>query len=117
MTTRKAVAPAGEPAVRKVVSLTAKAKQRRDALGEDITYELHDVEFTLPHFRCLPIDVQEKVAGPEDILGILRVTLGAEKLQEMVDAGFTIDDAALIGEEWQERAGVEPGESEASPTS
>lgn len=105
------------PRKREVVSLTAKSKQRRDALGEDVVYELHDVEFVLPHFRCLPIDVQEKVAGPDDILGILRVTLGADKFQEMVDAGFTIDDAALIGEEWQERAGVEPGESPASPSS
>jgi hypothetical protein len=112
MTAKKTASAA--PAVREVVSLTAKAKQRRDAMPEPTTYELYGVEFTLQPFKLLPLDAQEKVAGPDDILGILRMTLGDDKVREMIDAGFTLDDAILIGEEWQARSGLEPGESAAS---
>lgn len=102
---------------KKVVSLTARSKQRRDAMPEPTTFELNGVEFTLIPFKLLPIDVQERVNGPEDIMGILRTMLGDEKVKEMVAAGFTVDDAELIGEEWNERSGVEPGESAASSDS
>ncbi|MFI1580010.1 hypothetical protein [Embleya sp. NPDC020630] len=100
-----------------VVSLDALAKQKRDALPDPVTFELFGVTFTLPPFKSLPFDVQERVAGPEDIMGIMRLTVGEEKLKEMIAAGFTVSEAELIGEEWQKRNGLEPGESQASPTS
>lgn len=99
---------------REVVSLDSLAKQRRDALPQPTTFELDGITFTLPPFKSLPMDMQERVAGMEDALGILRIAAGAEKVKEMTDAGFTIGDLELIAEEWQRRSGVEPGESPAS---
>jgi hypothetical protein len=104
-------------AAREVVSLDELAKQRRDALPQPTTFELAGVEFTLPPFKALPIDMQERVASMEDALGVLRVAAGIDVVKRMVDAGFTIGDLELIAEEWQKRSGVEPGESLASPTS
>lgn len=102
---------------REVVSLDAAAKQRRDALPEPTPFELFGVHFTLPPFRALPMDMQERVSSMEDILGVLRVAAGADTVQRMIDAEFTISDLELIAEEWQQRSGVEPGESPASSAS
>lgn len=102
------------PAVQRT-SLDAKAKQRRDALGADIHMELFGVQFTLPHMRSLPMDVQERV-GNRDI-AVLRIALGDDKVNEMIKAEFKVSDMELIVEEWQERSGVEPGESQASSDS
>lgn len=106
-----------KPAAREVVSLDALAKQRRDALPEATVFDLLGVTFELPPMRLLPIDVQERVQGPDDLMGILRTVLGDDKVKEMIAAGFTVLEAELIGEEWQKRSGLEPGESQASPTS
>lgn len=97
------------------VSLDAKAKQRRDALAEPTSFELYGVEFTLPSMKTLPFDVQERVGRNDTAL--FRIVLGDEKVAQMIAAGMTVGDAELIIEEWQERSGVEPGESQASPTS
>ncbi|MEU7149216.1 hypothetical protein AB0B15_14440 [Streptomyces sp. NPDC045456] len=103
-----------KPAGREVVSLDARAKQRREALGEPTTFELKGVEFVLPPFQTLPMDLQERVASREDALGILRIAAGADIVKDMIGAGYTIDDMELISEEWMARSGVEPGESAAS---
>ncbi|KAA6216386.1 hypothetical protein [Streptomyces filamentosus] len=110
MTTKK-------PAGREVVSLDSLAAQKREALPEATTFELHGVEFTLEPFHALPMDLQERMKGPEDYLGILRVALGPEKVKEMVDTGYTISDMNLVAEEWMRRSGIEPGESPASSAS
>ncbi|MFG3660236.1 hypothetical protein [Streptomyces sp. NPDC047706] len=106
-----------KPAGREVVSLDTLAKQKRDALPEPVTFELRGVEFTLEPFHSLPMDLQERMRGPEDYLGILRVALGPEKVKEMVDAGYTITDLNLVAEEWMRRSGIEPGELQASSAS
>jgi hypothetical protein len=90
-----------------VVDLNALAKQRRDALPKPTTYNLLDVEFTLPPIKALPFDLDNTVA-------VLKDLLGRDKVQEMYAAGFTFGDLELIAQEWQKRSGVEPGESPAS---
>ncbi|WP_326806643.1 hypothetical protein OHB04_02305 [Streptomyces sp. NBC_01775] len=100
-----------------VVELDSLAKQRRDALPEPTTFALAGVEFTLPAMKTLPMDLQERVGSLEDGLGILKLTLGPEKVAEMVGAGYTLGDLELIAEEWQKRSGMEPGESTASLSS
>ncbi|MEU4967774.1 hypothetical protein [Streptomyces smyrnaeus] len=100
-----------------VVELDSLAKQRRDALPQPTTFKLAGVEFTLPPMKSLPMDLQERVGSLEDGLGILQLTLGREKVREMVAAGYTMGDLELIAEEWQKRSGLEPGESGASAAS
>lgn len=101
-----------------VVSLDSLAKQRRDALPQPTTFELLGVEFTLPPMKGLPFELQEKAGGNlDDVVGVLKAILGEQKIKEMYAAGFTFGDLELIGEEWQQRSGVEPGESPASPAS
>ncbi|TXS08229.1 hypothetical protein EAO71_37145 [Streptomyces sp. ms191] len=108
MTTKTAVG-------REVVSLDSLAKQRRDALPEPTTFELHQVEFTLPPMMALPFELQEKVDGDlGNVSGVLQEILGADKLREMYAAGYTFGDIELIAMEWQKRSGLEPGESAAS---
>ncbi|MFF8485156.1 hypothetical protein [Streptomyces antibioticus] len=111
------MATAKKNAGRDVVSLDALAKQKRDALPDPVTYELHGVEFTLPPMRLLPFALQERVGNLDDIPGVLKDVLGAETVQRMYDAGFTFVDIEIIGQEWQKHSGVEPGESEASTAS
>lgn len=110
MTTKK-------PTGREVVSLDSLAAQKREALPEATTFELRGVEFTLEPFHSLPMDLQERMKGPDDYLGIIRVALGADKVKEMVDAGYSIGDLNLVAEEWMRRSGIEPGESPASSAS
>jgi len=98
-----------------VVSLDERARQRRDALPEPTPFELFGVSFTLPPIKSLPMDVQERIAGND--IEMFRITVGKEKVEEMIAAGFQVSDIELIIEEWQERSGVKPGESSASPTS
>jgi hypothetical protein len=100
-----------------VVSLDSLAQQKRDALPEPTTYELHGVTFTLPPMRLLPFEMQERVGDLNNVPGVLRDVLGAEKLREMYAAGFTFLDIELIAQEWQKRSGLEPGESTASAVS
>lgn len=101
-----------------VVSLDSLAKQKRDALPEPTTYELWGVTFTLPPMMSLPFELQERVGGDlNNVVGVMQEVLGRDKVQEMYRAGFQFSDIELIGEEWQKRSGVEPGESPASPTS
>jgi hypothetical protein len=102
---------------REVVSLDTVAKQKAEALPEPVTYELKGVEFTLAPFHSMPMDLQERMRGPEDYLAILRTALGPEKVREMVDAGYTLGDLNLVAEEWMRRSGVELGESPASAAS
>lgn len=104
-------------AAREVVSLDALAKQRRDALPEPTTYELFGVEFTLPPMKALPFELQEKVGDLNDVVGVMKQILGDAKVREMYTAGFQFSDLELIGEEWQKRSGLEPGESVASAAS
>jgi hypothetical protein len=106
-----------KPAGREVVSLDALAKQKHEALPEPVTFELRGVEFTLEPFHSLPMDVQERMRGPEDYLSILRTALGPDKVKEMIDAGYTLADMNLVGEEWLRRSGVTLGESPASAAS
>ncbi|CAM5604114.1 hypothetical protein [Streptomyces coeruleorubidus] len=106
-----------KPAGREVVSLDTLAKQKRDALPEPVTFELHGVEFTLEPFNSLPMDVQERMRGPEDYLSILRTALSEEKVKEMIGAGYTLLDLNLVAEEWIRRSGIEPGELGASSAS
>jgi hypothetical protein len=106
-----------KPAGREVVSLDSLAKQKRDALPEPVTFELHGVEFTLEPFNSLPMDVQERMRGPEDYLSILRTALTEAKVKEMIDAGYTLLDLNLVAEEWIRRSGIEPGELGASSAS
>lgn len=113
MATAKKAAAAG----REVVSLDSLAKQKRDALPQPTTFELHGVEFTLPPMRSLPFELQERVGNLDDIPGVLKDVLGADTVAAMYKAGFTFLDIELIGEEWQRRSGVEQGESQASADS
>ncbi|MGW5426886.1 hypothetical protein ACWET9_06615 [Streptomyces sp. NPDC004059] len=106
-----------KPAGREVVSLDALAKQKRDALPEPTTFELKGVEFTLPPMRELPFEMQERVGDLNNIPGVLRDVLGADKLREMYAAGFTFLDIEIVAQEWQKHSGLEPGESPASTTS
>ncbi|MFE5332568.1 hypothetical protein ACFRCG_39940 [Embleya sp. NPDC056575] len=108
---------AAKDAPRKVTSLDALAKQRRDAMPEPSDFELSGVQFTLPPMKLLPIEMQERVGNMQDGYAVLKDVLGAEKIKEMFKAGYTFDDLELIHEEWQARSGLEPGESQASPTS
>jgi len=98
-----------------VVSLDERARQRRDALPEPTAFELFGVGFTLPPIKSLPMDVQERIAGNDTEM--FRLVVGDDKVKEMIAAGFQVTDVELILEEWQERSGVKPGESSASPTS
>ena len=100
-----------------VVSLDSLAKQKRDALPEPTTFELKSVEFTLPPMRALPYEMQERVGDLNNIPGVMRDVLGAEKLREMYAAGYTFLDIELVAQEWQKRSGLEPGESPASAVS
>lgn len=101
-----------------VVSLDARAKQRRDALPKSTDYELFGVEFTLPPVMALPFELQEKVGGDlNNVVGVMNEVLGRDKVKEMYAAGYTFGDIEMIGEEWQKRSGVEPGESGASSNS
>ncbi|KOG33284.1 hypothetical protein [Streptomyces resistomycificus] len=112
MTTSKKTTPG-----RQVVSLDSMAKQKRDALPEPTTFELHGVEFTLPPIRSLPFELQERVGDLNNITGVLKDVLGVDTVQQMYKAGYTFLDIELIGQEWQKRSGVEAGESEASAAS
>lgn len=115
MTTSKTTKPVGAT---EVVSLDALAKQKRDALPSPTTYELWGVEFTLPPMMGLPFELQEKVGGDlNNVVGVMQEVLGKDKVKEMYAAGFQFSDIELIGEEWQRRGGMEPGESAASSTS
>lgn len=100
-----------------VVSLDSLAKQRRDALPEPTTFELHGVTFTLPPMRLLPFEMQERVGNLENIPAVMKDVLGQDKVKEMYAAGFTFLDLELIAQEWQKRSGLEPGESPASAAS
>ncbi len=102
---------------REVVSLDSLAKQKREALPEPVTFELRGVEFTLEPFNSLPMNLQERMRGPEDYLGVLRAALSEEKVQEMIDAGYTLVDLEVVANEWMKHSGVEPGESPASSAS
>lgn len=111
------MSPAKKAAGREVRSLDSLAAQRRDALPEPVTYELHGVEFTLPPVKGLPFELQERVGNLDDIAGVLKDVLGADTVQAMYKAGYTFGDIELIGQQWQEYSGVEPGESPASADS
>lgn len=99
------------------VSLDALAKQRRALLPEPTTFELFGVEFTLPPMRDLPMEVQEKIGSLDNVVGLLKEVLGVDKVKAMYKAGFTFGDLELIGEQWQEYSGLEPGEARASSDS
>ena len=98
----------------KVVSLDALAQQRRDALPEATTFELKGVTFTLPPMRELPLELQEKVGSMDNVVGVLKEVVGEDAVKSMYKAGFTFGDLELIGEQWQEYSGLEPGEARAS---
>jgi hypothetical protein len=100
-----------------VVDLNTLAQQRRDALPKATTYNLLDVEFTLPPIKALPFELQERVGDLDNTVGVLKDILGTDKVREMYAAGFTFGDLELIAQEWQKRSGLEPGESPASATS
>ncbi|MEU9310860.1 hypothetical protein [Streptomyces sp. NPDC048256] len=100
-----------------VVDLNSVAKQRRDALPKPTTYNLFDVEFTLPPIKALPFELQERVGDLDNTVEVLKDLLGQDKVKEMYAAGFTFGDLELIAQEWQKRSGVEPGESPASAAS
>lgn len=104
-------------AAAEVVDLNALRKQRADAAPKSTTFDLGGIAFTLPPFKSLPMDVQERVRGPQDGMGLLRIALGDAKVNEMISAGFTLDDMELISTEWMQRSGVEPGELQASSPS
>jgi len=108
--------PHVEAPVTEVVSLDALAQQRRDALPSPTTFELFGVSFTLPPMKSLPLAMQQKV-NIENGVAVLSYALGEAKLKEMYDAGFLFSDLELIAEEWLSRAGLQPGESQASPSS
>jgi len=111
------VATAKKPVGREVVSLDSLAQQKLDALPEPVTFELKGVEITLPPMKSLPFELQERVGNLDDIPAVLKDVLGAGKVQEMYDAGFTFLHVELLATEWQKRSGVEPGESQASADS
>jgi hypothetical protein len=100
-----------------VVDLNSLAQQRRDALPKPTTYNLFDVEFTLPPIKALPFELQERVGDLDNTVDVLKDLLGADKVKEMYAAGFTFGDLELIAQEWQKRSGLEPGESPASAAS
>jgi hypothetical protein len=100
-----------------VVDLNSLAKQRRDALPKPTTYNLFDVEFTLPPIKALPFELQERVGDLDNTVAVLKDLLGPDKVKEMYAAGYTFGDLELIAQEWQRRSGVEPGESPATAAS
>ena len=100
-----------------VVDLNSLAQQRRDALPKPTTYNLFDVEFTLPPIKALPFELQERVGDLDNTVEVLKDLLGQDKVKEMYAAGFTFGDLELIAQQWQQRSGVEPGESPASAAS
>lgn len=99
------------------VSLDALSKQRRDALPEATTFELRGVTFTLPPMRDLPMEVQEKIGSLDNVVGLLKEVVGVDTVKQMYKAGYTFGDLELIGEQWQEYSGLEPGEARASSDS
>jgi hypothetical protein len=116
-TTRKESSMTSKTTGTEVVDLNALAKARRDALPKPTTFNLFDVEFTLPPIKALPFELQERVGDLDNTVEILKELLGRDKVQEMYKAGFTFGDLELIALEWQKRSGVEPGESPASAAS
>jgi hypothetical protein len=100
-----------------VVDLNALAKQRRDALPQPTTFNLYDVEFTLPPIKSLPFELQERVGDLDNTVEVLKDLLGQAKVREMYAAGYTFGDLELIAQEWQKRSAVESGESPASSAS
>ncbi|WP_217235471.1 hypothetical protein [Streptomyces sp. AC555_RSS877] len=100
-----------------IVDLNSLAQQRRDALPQPTTYNLFDVEFTLPPIKSLPFELQERVGDLDNTVEVLKDLLGRDKVKEMYAAGFTFGDLELIAQEWQKRSGVEAGESQASAAS
>jgi hypothetical protein len=116
-TTRKESSMTSKTTGTEVVDLNALAKARRDALPKPTTFNLFDVEFTLPPIKALPFELQERVGDLDNTVAILKELLGRDKVQEMYKAGFTFGDLELIALEWQKRSGVEPGESPASAAS
>ncbi|MEG8275778.1 hypothetical protein [Streptomyces sp. AHA2] len=100
-----------------VVDLNSLARQRRDALPKPTTFNLFDVEFTLPPIKALPFELQERVGDLDNTVAVLKDLLGEDKVKEMYAAGYQFSDIELIAEEWQKRSGVEPGESPASAAS
>lgn len=100
-----------------VVDLNSLAQQRRDALPQPTTYNLFDVQFTLPPIKALPFELQDRVGDLDNTVEVLKDLLGQDKVKEMYAAGFTFGDLELIAQEWQRRSGVEPGESPASAAS
>ncbi|MDT7847190.1 hypothetical protein [Streptomyces justiciae] len=100
-----------------VVELDLIAQQRRDALPKPTNYTLFGVAFTMPPIKSLPMDLQERIGSLENGYGVMVECLGEEKVQEMVDAGYTLGDLEVIAEDWQKRNGLAPGESKASRAS
>ncbi|MFM9703589.1 hypothetical protein [Streptomyces galilaeus] len=100
-----------------VVDLNALARQRRDALPKPTTFNLFDVEFTLPPIKSLPFELQERVGDLDNTVEVLKDLLGQDKVREMYAAGYTFGDLELIAQEWQKRSGLESGESQASAAS
>lgn len=97
-----------------VVSLDALVQQKRDALPDPTTYELFGIQFTLPPMRSLPWDLQERVGDLNDTYGVLQDVLGPDKVKELYGVGITLGDLEVIALDWQKRAGMRPGESQAS---
>ncbi|MFG3585138.1 hypothetical protein [Streptomyces sp. NPDC047990] len=106
-----------KPAGREVVSLDSLAQQQRDALPKPTNYSLFGVEFTMPPVKSLPMDIQERIGSLENGYGVMVEALGADKVKEMVGAGYTLGDLEVIAIDWQKRNGVAPGESPASSDS
>ncbi|MFJ2515624.1 hypothetical protein ACIPEL_36405 [Streptomyces griseoviridis] len=100
-----------------VVSLDAIAQQKRDALPDPINYELFGVQFTLPPMRALPWELQEKVGDLNNTFSVMMEVLGPDKVREMYRADYQLGDLEVIALDWQKRAGMAPGESQASAAS
>jgi hypothetical protein len=99
------------------VSLDALAKQRHALLPEPTTFELKGVTFTLPPMKDLPLELQEKVGNMNDTVAVMKEVVGVDVVKAMYKAQFTFGDLELIGEQWQEYSGLEPGEAPASSPS
>ncbi|MFF9043351.1 hypothetical protein [Streptomyces parvulus] len=97
-----------------VVSLDTLVQQKRDALPDPTTYELFGIQFTLPPMRGLPWELQERVGDLNDTFGVLEDVLGKDKVKELYGVGITLGDLEVIALDWQKRAGMRPGESQAS---
>lgn len=94
------------------------AAARAEVADEPRTLEAHGLTLTLP--PRLPFEVLRYMSdepGAADVVGILRVVLGAEQLDKVWALGLDVDEGTQLVEDITGLYGSSVGESAASPKS